>query len=348
MALLDALLSLLPQQGGGRDNDQKEDDALSKSAGLVIKAVWQLGGKQALIVPLSILALVLVFILFFNGGSARSLGGGSSSSSSSTGPTQPGGPSTPSTPPIAGFSIKITGPDGAPNGSPTFDPIDYIVTITYDPSVAKVPLSSIEIYDNTPTNATYTGTSGILKSSSSPHVWSLAEPQNQSSFTITLTPTTNDSIISYTVSARAIASTGGTGSGGNECTKPFEGTGYCSTDNLAPTFGGNQQQALIASMICQAESTSNPFALNTTCDATSNDYSVGLFQINLVVHCPGAYANSDCEQLIDAGKRAACEAPLKDPVANIQKMYALSAGTYWTPWSTWPKVQGKLQSCGIL
>ncbi|MEX2007512.1 MAG: hypothetical protein WD992_01950 [Candidatus Levyibacteriota bacterium] len=144
---------------------------------------------------------------------------------------------------------------------------------------------------------------------------------------------------------------------GRACTVPFEGKGKCSVDNLKPYFGGDEKKAIIASLICQAESSSNPYAINPTCP----DYSVGLFQINLIAHCPGAYSApySACKVAgqVGEGKRDVCQKTWWVPEENIR--YSASSalsngGTVWTPWTTLttpkpgrPSVKNILTGCGI-
>jgi hypothetical protein len=74
------------------------------------------------------------------------------------------------------------------------------------------------------------------------------------------------------------------------------GSGSCSVTDLAPYFSS---QASNASCICQAESGGNPAALNDNCLSNQTlDYSVGLFQINLLVHpIPGFYSTPQGTQL---------------------------------------------------
>lgn len=293
--------------------------------------------NPALLWPIIIIGIVIFIVLFLDGPTpVGGLGGRNTNNQTE------GAPIT--APSIPGLNVELeASPTEAPN-----DPnltITYTVTITHNPSIAP-PIETIEIYDDLPQGAELVSTTGVLKSQgSTPNVWPLSDPLNQTSFKIVIRPNAKDTNFRYTVSARRVAGATSSGnSSGNACTEPYEGTGYCSVENLANYFDGDMSKALIASIICQKESGSNPFNHNYVCP----DYSIGLFQINLVVHCPGAYSNMDCSQLIDINKRNVCEAQLEDPIANIQKMIALSGGTYWTPWSTWPATQSILQSCGIL
>ena len=105
------------------------------------------------------------------------------------------------------------------------------------------------------------------------------------------------------------------------------------------------KKATEASIICQRESGGKADAVNTGCiTGKTLDYSVGLFQINLLAH--------DCNQtFIDYGigpppycvldesteatnKRQDCVERLTNPDNNIQKMLEMSSGgNNWHPWS---------------
>ncbi len=144
------------------------------------------------------------------------------------------------------------------------------------------------------------------------------------------------------------------------------GTNYCSIENLMPSFENNITKATNASQICQAESRSNPFALNNSClwttdgvdndndgltdlddpnyDGATVDYSVGLFQINILwsSRCPVDPISSwsrnppSCSfQNMQALQD--CVDYFQDPVNNIRWTYENSAsGTNWNQWSTAP------------
>ncbi|MBP7843090.1 hypothetical protein KA017_03740, partial [Candidatus Woesebacteria bacterium] len=70
---------------------------------------------------------------------------------------------------------------------------------------------------------------------------------------------------------------------------------YCYPENLEPYFAeaGFENPALEAdkaSRICRRESRGSPFAFNARClEGTSVDYSIGLFQINMLPRCEGAF-----------------------------------------------------------
>jgi hypothetical protein len=138
----------------------------------------------------------------------------------------------------------------------------------------------------------------------------------------------------------------------NTCTQPYEATGHCSPQALMPYFDNDSKRALIASLICNAESGGNPLALNTNC--ATNDYSVGLFQINAVAHCSGAFGNLSCSNLLSAARRDACVADWSTVAGNLAQAKRISGnGSSWTAWGTWahagkiPPVRDILTRCGI-
>ncbi|PIR58616.1 MAG: hypothetical protein COU69_04650 [Candidatus Pacebacteria bacterium CG10_big_fil_rev_8_21_14_0_10_56_10] len=137
------------------------------------------------------------------------------------------------------------------------------------------------------------------------------------------------------------------------------GTGPCSVDNLHRFFG-SEELARQASQICNRESGSNPLALNDTCLSAggSVDYSVGLFQYNLLVpgRCrrfttggevdifadgrgrPQSDPNYDpfvlpC-QVINPQALQDCRAHFLDADNNISQAVELrSQAGSWKPWS---------------
>jgi hypothetical protein len=120
------------------------------------------------------------------------------------------------------------------------------------------------------------------------------------------------------------------------------GTGLCSPTYLSQWFTGCRAEQ--ASVICNVESGGNPNALNTGClSGRSCDYSVGLFQINLLPssRCPGAFSSYSCNAPISCN--VANQTVLNQCVANFQSPdynanYASSlsgAGTDWDPWAAY-------------
>jgi hypothetical protein len=101
---------------------------------------------------------------------------------------------------------------------------------------------------------------------------------------------------------------GSLASGSGSTTSPYGydtcglklGTGYCAPENLEPYFieaGFSAEEAGLeadkASRICQRESGGSPYAFNDRCiQGTSVDYSVGLFQINMLPRCPGSFRDA--------------------------------------------------------
>jgi len=127
--------------------------------------------------------------------------------------------------------------------------------------------------------------------------------------------------------------------GGGQAASCSQGINYCDPAFLAPYFGGDMTKAQKASIICNRESGSSPIAKNDGClRGETVDYSIGLFQINLLAHCPAAGAAYTWEppscSFANMAALATCEAEMKDPIKNIEKMVQLSNnGTNWGPWS---------------
>lgn len=259
---------------------------------------------------------------------------------------------------IPGLTLSLVGPTQIENSSN----IEYTINATYT-GTGEVTLS-----DPLPTDTAFVSATGNFTNTTNTVVWKLTDndppgttaPSSAGTtraynFTLILDPEKEDILVKNKIIANAIggAGPGGpvlTGGSGNACTEKYEGTGYCSVENLKQYFGGDAGKALVASMICQTESTSNPNGLNTNCG--TNDYSVGLFQINLVAHCAGAYAGLSCKNLIDIDKRNVCESKYKNPEENIKYMVQLSQnGTKWTDWSAYtsPSIgaRKRLAECGI-
>lgn len=144
------------------------------------------------------------------------------------------------------------------------------------------------------------------------------------------------------------------------------GTGYCDPEYLKSYFNNDQLATQRASRVCRWESNSNPAAANTTCQKAGGtmDYSIGLFQFNLLAHCSsdllknfsdegysGPAFNARQVFQYTSGKPQMpciilrqdlvdkCKAAMLNPVNNIKKAAAMSGnGQNWKAWSTWPKV----------
>ena len=143
--------------------------------------------------------------------------------------------------------------------------------------------------------------------------------------------------------------------GGGNCAE--SNSQYCSVAYLQKTFG---DKASIASQICAIESGGNPLALNSGClTGRSYDYSVGLFQVNLVPipqydgsgniiglvdstwRCPGAFV-TDINRVLppfciikDNAILEACVQKFSDPDYNISVAWGphlSNGGTYWCDW----------------
>ncbi len=130
---------------------------------------------------------------------------------------------------------------------------------------------------------------------------------------------------------------------GSNC--PF-GTGYCSVSNLKRYFD-DELKAQRASIICQKESGSNPFAKNYGCLAENKkthtqEYSVGLFQINLWwdSRCSRPYTlinkTTSPPFMCDKGPNFDyCTNEFEDPEHNINFAHRMSGGGKdWSDWSS--------------
>ncbi len=158
-------------------------------------------------------------------------------------------------------------------------------------------------------------------------------------------------------------------------------SGPCSVANLKQSFmraGVTDNEAAVAavkaSMICGRESGGNPNNHNKSCtfgtdgrdndgdflvdgadskdsrglfDGGTYDYSIGLFQINLIAHCRDAFGDIGREPLRcvvgNASRLNECVERFTDPQRNIEYMIQLSNnGKNWGPWSA-----AGPRSCGI-
>lgn len=136
------------------------------------------------------------------------------------------------------------------------------------------------------------------------------------------------------VTNTATGQTDTTSSGGTVGNCQLGSPPWCDVNTLLPYLGNDITKATNASQICGRESGGNPDAQNLSCENGGTDYSIGLFQINLLAHCPGAFVpgTSPC-QVADQSIRDGCVEYYKDPINNINKMVELSKnGTNWTPW----------------
>ncbi len=118
------------------------------------------------------------------------------------------------------------------------------------------------------------------------------------------------------------------------------GTGFCSPTYLSRWFTGCHANQ--ASVICNRESGGNPSALNDGCTTgRSVDYSVGLFQINLLAHPPECAVafnytwNPPSCQILNPATVAICEARFMDPDQNAAYAAQMSGGGQnWSPWGS--------------
>lgn len=155
------------------------------------------------------------------------------------------------------------------------------------------------------------------------------------------------------------ATPGGSGTtpGGGMCSF---GSNDCSVENLKKYFS-TELAAQQASIICQKESGSNPASKNKSCTSSKGgtDYSIGLFQANLIWHCdsgflktyhPNGYNGPDFIErdvmdiptkqngnhcaIHDQGKLDLCEEAMLVADSNIKFAVEKSSdGQNWTAWS---------------
>ncbi len=155
------------------------------------------------------------------------------------------------------------------------------------------------------------------------------------------------------ITNEVVGSISGSGAGAGDGSCNIIPTGPCSVETLLPFFeqagfSNPQAEAEIASRICNKESRGGSDAVNKRClTSQSVDYSIGLFQINLMAHCPGALAdasgrvsgtpgynawNLPC-QVADQALLNSCETAMLDPLKNIEKMIEIR--TRWGNWNAW-------------
>ncbi|OGM09777.1 hypothetical protein A2W13_01185 [Candidatus Woesebacteria bacterium RBG_16_36_11] len=117
------------------------------------------------------------------------------------------------------------------------------------------------------------------------------------------------------------------------------GLGYCSPENLGRFFSTGRE-ARQASIICNGESGGDPTSMNCSCmTGETLDYSLGLFQINLLAHCAGdaiSYTRNPISCTIhDPEKILECTEILMDADQNIQWAVGLYQQAGWDPWSVY-------------
>lgn len=117
------------------------------------------------------------------------------------------------------------------------------------------------------------------------------------------------------------------------------GVGYCSPENLRRFFP-DERTSRQASIICNAESGGDPSSINCGClTGTSVDYSIGLFQINLLAHCAAeafTYTwNPPSCTILDEAKVNECAQKYFDADNNIEYAAQLYQSAGWQPWSTY-------------
>jgi hypothetical protein len=137
----------------------------------------------------------------------------------------------------------------------------------------------------------------------------------------------------------------GTNYGNGNCVEV--GSGPCSPENLAGTFGSAANQA---SIICNYESQGNQMkASGSDKCQDGKSFSWGLFQVNLTVHqigglnCPGAFSakNYACT-VVNESLYQQCVRAAQDPTANIN--FAKGLYTKRNEWGDWANTKAK---CGL-
>lgn len=239
---------------------------------------------------------------------------------------------------IPGLSLALDGPLETDNNTE----VRYTLRVSFDQAKSPIPLSSITVFDNLPSDTEFVSATGeyVYNPGLKLISWALKAIGNQNGFSLIIKPSRTD----FRFSNKMYATTNFTpqGGGGGSCT---EGSSFCSIENLSKYFPPDQ--ARNASIICNRESGSNLLAKNAGClTGKSADYSIGLFQINMLVHCPGAFSsytiNPPSCTIDDESELAACETKFRDPEENIKKAVELSQnGTNWGPWSA-------AKVCGII
>lgn len=127
------------------------------------------------------------------------------------------------------------------------------------------------------------------------------------------------------------------------------GAGYCSGSFLNNFFDPEDVSA--ASCICNAESGGNPNAINCSClTGGTFDYSIGLFQINLLAHCDGGAPfekNPPMCKITDTSRVIECANIFLDPANNAQRaadfVRSLKSRGY-SPWCPWINAA---KACGL-
>lgn len=122
------------------------------------------------------------------------------------------------------------------------------------------------------------------------------------------------------------------------------GKPYCSWEYLAQSrFFGNESDAKIASRICHRESRGDPGNDNYQCP----DYSIGLFQINLLWHyidhptegriyCYKGFVAPGVCSVVDQSILDKCTEYLRNPINNIKKAVELkNSPQSWNHWSAY-------------
>ncbi|OGM10803.1 hypothetical protein A2Z22_02865 [Candidatus Woesebacteria bacterium RBG_16_34_12] len=127
---------------------------------------------------------------------------------------------------------------------------------------------------------------------------------------------------------------------------------HCSVDDLLSYCQNDPTLASYASQVCNLESGGVPNRINNRCQTReSYDFSIGLFQINLIAHCPSAFGpntNPDtnyCEIIDDGTDCSMYDAYATNPITNCNQELRDCIEQYLDPNENRNFMSGLSQSC---
>lgn len=133
---------------------------------------------------------------------------------------------------IPGLTLKLDGPQSINNG----EKLKYIITVIYDPSVAKTPLEDITIYDNIPSNAAFdSAPNTAFTLDGTTILWPMT--QNKQTIVFFLKPTQVDTTVSNRVYAKTISTPGSSGPGASPTTESCGGKYNLAENPIGSNFG---------------------------------------------------------------------------------------------------------------
>lgn len=165
-------------------NDVRRTIKNVKTTIQVARTIVSLANPWVAGVIIFIVIIIILFMFFFNGSKIAI-------------PDQTES-TTPATPLPPGISINVSASSQVANG----ENITYTVRVSYDPDTATSPIEKILVYDNLPPNTEFvSATSPPCTLSGNTINCPLAGLANQTTFTIVLRPTKNDTIVTNTIGA---------------------------------------------------------------------------------------------------------------------------------------------------